>query len=116
MATELIGEIAKVPIKIGLAQALNANLFFINELAQLAKINVFVVFRNRFGLGDIEAIDIVGKDSTYDRFCNGGVGVAPPEVVVVLRGVVEETLKVGRVPLVMSTGRVVGWFVVWVEW
>ena len=76
------------PIKIWLTDAMDMQLFLINELTKFSKVRVSFIRRNLVGLRDVQPIHVYRIDAAYVRFIYRLKGVTPPVIIIILGGIV----------------------------
>ena len=91
------------PIKIWLTDTMDVQLFLINELTKFSKVRVSFVRRNRVGLRDAQPIHVHRADAACMRFIHRLTGVTPPAIIIMLGGIVEQSLEAVRMLTMAAT-------------
>ena len=93
MFAELVKEISMAPIKVRLAETMDMDLFFINQLAEFSEVGVAPIFGDSACLGCMQAVDVVGECATCEWIVNGLTDGTPPVIVIALGRMAEKCLE-----------------------
>ena len=103
------------PIKVRLAETMDMDLFFINQLAKFSKVGAAPIFGDSACLGHMQAIDVVGEHATCEWIVNGLTDGTPPAIIIALGRVAEKCLEVFGAAFVIPSTGIAGRFVAGVD-